>query len=95
MRLSADHASDGCMLRKLDEDGLDAATDVLADFWSRSDKPTLRRSLEFAISAYLHARSGRGGHQAAGGFARAEKLSAEERKAIAKKAAKVRWGKKA
>ncbi|WP_422031151.1 RNA-binding protein [Reyranella sp.] len=28
-----------------------------------------------------------------GGRARAEKLSAEERKAIAQKAAKVRWGK--
>ena len=45
-----------------------------------------------AISAYLSLIGKKGGLK--GGPARARKLSAKKRKAIAEKAAKTRWGKK-
>jgi len=54
-----------------------------------TEKPRKRR-VSAEISEYMAAISGRG----AGGRARAEKLSSQQRKEIAQKAASARWAKK-
>jgi hypothetical protein len=49
-----------------------------------------KKKLHPAVSAYMAEISGKG----KGGAARAKSLTAEQRSAIAKKAAAARWGKK-